>query len=99
RLLPDPQSYQENVSENIVGANVYGTSHTVNRLQIVLHPDNETWHIGLEAYGEVASDTAASKGPATFYNPGFARYHARKLLLVDRRGIRVWRAETDANSE
>lgn len=99
RLLPDPQSYQENVSGSIAGANVSGTSHTVNRLQVVLHPDNETWHIGLEAHGEVASDTAASKGPATFYNQGFSRYYARKLLMVDRRGVRVWRAETNANSE
>ncbi len=99
RLLPDPQSYQQNVSGSIAGANVSGTSHTVNRLQVVLQPDSETWHIGLEAHGEVASDTAASKGPATFYNQGFARYHARKWLMVDRRGIRVWRAETDANSE
>jgi hypothetical protein len=99
RLLPDPQSYEQDVNGNIAGANVYGTSRTVNRLKVVLHPDGETWRIGLEAHGEVNSDTAASKGPATFYNQGFARYYARKLLMVDRRGIRVWRAETDANSQ
>lgn len=99
RLLPDPQAYQQSINNTIAGADVYGTSETVNRLQVVLHPDSENWRIGLEAIGEVASDTAASKGPATFYNQGYSRYHARKLLMIDRRGIRVWRAEADANSE
>lgn len=99
RLLPDPQAFQESVSNNIAGADVQGTSHTVNRLHVVLHPDPDTWQIGLEAHGEVSSDTAASKGPATFYNQGWGRYHARKLMMIDRRGIRVWRAETDADSE
>ena len=99
RLLPDPQAYQQNISNTIAGADVSGTSETVNRLQVVLHPDSETWRIGLEAHGEVASDTSASKGPATFYNQGYSRYHARKLLMIDRRGIRVWRAEVDADSE
>jgi hypothetical protein len=49
--------------------------------------------------GHVESDTSASKGPATFYNHGVARYHARKLLLVDRRGVRIWRAEAVADSQ
>lgn len=99
RCLPDPQAYQQDVNQNIAGANVHGTSETVNQLYVVLHPDSEMWRIGLEAHGEVASDTAASKGPATFYNKGIARYHARKLLMIDRLGVRVWRAETDVNSE
>lgn len=99
RMLPDPQQIQEDIADNISGADVYGTSRTLNQLQVVLVPDGNSWRIGLEAHGEVESDTAASKGPATFYNQGLARYHARKLLLIDRRGIRVWRAEAVANSE
>ena len=99
RMLPAPQQIQENIVDSISGADVYGTANTLNQLQVVLVPDGNNWRIGLEAHGEVASDTAASKGPATFYNQGLARYHARKLLLIDRRGIRVWRAEAVADSE
>lgn len=99
RLLPDPQQFNENIAENISGANVYGTSRTLNKLRVVLVPDGNNLRLGLEAHGEVNSDTSASKGPATFYNQGFARYYARKLLLIDRRGIRVWRAEAVADSE
>ncbi|MGE3779047.1 MAG: hypothetical protein AB7F89_17815, partial [Pirellulaceae bacterium] len=99
RLLPDPQQIEESVADNILGADVIGTSRAINSLRVVLVPDGNNWRIGLEAHGEVESDTAASKGPATFYNQGLARYYARKLLLVDRRGIRVWRAEAVADSE
>jgi hypothetical protein len=98
RLLPEPEQLQEQIADNIQGADVYGTSRVVNQLRVVLVPDGNNWRIGLEAHGHVDSETAASKGPATFYNQGHARFYARKLLLIDRRGIRVWRAEAVADA-
>ena len=98
RLIPQEQAQLEPVRDNILGADVEGQSHTRTRLRMVLLPDRGRWQIGLEAEGQVASDTASSKGPATFYQQGNAFFHARKRVTVDRRGIRLFNAEANANS-
>ena len=99
RLLPQPKAVTEEVDEYILGAYVNGTSETSSKLKVVLEPDERLWRMRLEAEGSVASHTAASKGPATFYNDGYSEFQARKTLLVDDQGVKVEMAEAEAASE
>lgn len=54
--------------------------------------------MGLQAQGNVDSHTETKRGPAVFHNAGRARYLARKLLLMDHRGVRTEEAEAAAIS-
>jgi hypothetical protein len=101
-LLPQNQATTlEPVHDEILGARVFGRSETSARLRVVLLPDMRRLRLGLEAIGEVDSSTTATKGPATFQQQGRAYIHARKMLSIERGGMRVWRAqaEVDSNSE
>jgi hypothetical protein len=100
-LLPKQAATEEQIDDEILGARVFGRSQTSSRLRVVLLPDMRRLRLGLEAMGEVDSDAAATKGPATLYTQGVSRFHARKMLQVDRQGLRVWRskAEVDTHSE
>jgi hypothetical protein len=99
RLLPRAQSQFEPVQDMILGARVEGQSLTNTKLRLVLLPDEHRWNVGLEALGEVASNTASSKGPATFYQDGWSRFRARKRLTVDRRGIRLFSSQAAADAQ
>lgn len=98
KMIPQQQPQLEAVQDSILGAIVEGQSHTNTKLKVVLVPDPNRWNIGLEALGEVATDTASSKGPATFYQNGWSMFRARKRLTVDRRGIRMFNSEAEANA-
>lgn len=99
RLLPPVAPSDDDIDEVIFGARVYGHSRTHTQLEAKLVPDRARWRIGLEARGEVESETAASSGPATFYNAALSQYLARKLILANRNGVVVWGAEAEADSE
>lgn len=99
RLLPKEMRTAEPVQETIQGAKVEGQSETSTKLRLVLLPDRFRWAFGLEAKGEVASSTASTSGPATFYQDGNANYRARKQLFVDRKSIRVHQAEAEAAAQ
>lgn len=99
RLLPAPQPIDEDVNDMILGARVFGHSRAMAQLRVVLVPDRWRWRLGLEAQGEVASETESRKGPARFFNRGRADYRAHKLLLVDRSGAHLQDATADAESE
>jgi hypothetical protein len=98
RFLPQSTQQLEAVEDVIQGAWVSGQSNTNTKLRVALVPDRQRWNIGLEANGQVASDTSSSKGPATFYQNGWSFFRARKRLTVDRRGIRLFNAEAEANA-
>lgn len=98
RLLPKTAYMQEPVRDMIQGAYVQGSSATYTQLRLVLLPDEQSWRLGLEARGSVTSTTASSKGPATFYQDGLSHYHARKMLMVDRRGVRMYSAQAQADA-
>jgi hypothetical protein len=97
-MIPQQTPQLEAVEDNIVGAWVSGQSQTNTKVHITLTPDKAHWNIALEAEGQVASDTASSKGPATFYQRGWSLFRARKRMIVDHRGIRVFSAEADADA-
>lgn len=75
-----------------------GNSEASTRLRLVLLPDRLRWPVGLEANGEVATDTQSTKGPATFYQNGVSHYRVRKMLLVDRRSMHMFNAEARASA-
>ncbi len=99
RLIPQPAVTLEDVEDYIAGADVYGVSENHTRLFLRLLPDRNRIRVGLEAKGVVASETEAYKGAATVYNDGLSQFHARKLVQVDGKGVRVWRSEARAESE
>ena len=98
RMIPAQVPQLEAVDDTILGAWVSGQSQTNTKIHVVLVPDRHRWNVGLEAVGEVASDTTSSKGPATFYQKGWSMFRARKRLTVDRRGVRMFSSEAEANS-
>ena len=98
RLLPHPQTVDENIDDMLMGGRVFGRSRVSTRLSLVLFPDRQQWKMGLEAQGNVDSRTETKRGPAMFHNAGRARYLARKLLLMDHRGLRTEDAEAAAIS-
>ncbi len=99
RLLPAPDVLDAQVDDNILGARIRGMSRTYSQLRVVLIPDRFQWRLDLEANGEVASETTASKGPAKFFSEGISNYFARKNLSVGRGGVRTRGAETNAAME
>ena len=99
RLLPNEQTTDEDVDDYLMGGRILGRSRVSTRLKLVLVPDREQWKMGLEAQGEVDSQTEAKRGPAVFHNAGRAHYLARKLLTLDGRGLRTHDAEAAAISD
>lgn len=99
QALPAEVSFSEELCESIMGACVRGTNEGTARLRAVLIPDERRWRIGLEAQGDVLSDSVASRGPAVFYNTARSKYFARKLLLADQQGIHAVDAEGEATSQ
>ena len=99
RLLPGVQATSEPVVDTIQGARVHGVSETSTKVRLVLLPTRGRWEIGLEAVGDVESSTTSSAGPARFHQWGLSNFRARKRLTVDRRGIRLFQAEAEANSD
>jgi len=97
RLVPAIQPFEDDVNDNVLGAHVLGRSQTSANVFVRLFPDRRRWRIGVEANGTVASETASSRGPVTLYGEADTRFLARKLLVVDRRGVRA--LETDAAAE
>jgi hypothetical protein len=99
RLLPTTYSFEEDHYDNVLGAHVQGTSTGSSRFRVVLIPDESRWRMGLEAIGDVNSETVTTKGPATFYSDAVSRYSAQKLLTIDPYGIHAEEAEAAANSD
>lgn len=99
RLLPPPQQMAEESYDNILDADVYSYSQATTTLKVTLKPDRRQWQMFLEANGQVVSDSESRKGVAAFFNQAFGRFQARKLLVVDRRGVHVGEAEAGASSE
>jgi len=99
RMLPKSAYTHEPVRDTIQGAYVEGSSATHTQLRMVLLPDENCWRLGLEARGSVTSSTASSKGPARFYQDGISYYRARKMVTVDRRGVKMFSAEAQADAQ
>jgi hypothetical protein len=99
RLLPAQQVVSEPVVDRIQNADVEGESQTSTKVRLVLLPTRGRWEFGIEANGDIASSTTSYSGPARFYQNGWSNFRARKRLTVDRRGIRLFQAEAQANAD
>jgi hypothetical protein len=98
RILPTDHTSLDPVDDVIQSARVQGMSRTSSRLRVFLVPSRLQWRLGLEARGDVESQTESRKGPATFYQDAMANFDARKHVTVDKRGVRTDRAEARARS-
>lgn len=99
RLLPRQPTVNEGVNDRLLGGRILGRSRVSTQLRLVLLPDRNRWRLGLEAHGNVDSQTHTNRGLARFHNAARARYLARKLLLIDRHGVRTRNATADATSD
>jgi hypothetical protein len=99
RLLPGTQVTSEPIVDRIQNADVEGHSETSTKVRVVLLPTRSEWQFGIEANGDVASNTTSSAGPARFHQWGWSNFRARKRLTIDRRGIRLFQAEAHANAD
>ncbi|MCY2989234.1 MAG: hypothetical protein NTY19_15375 [Planctomycetota bacterium] len=88
RLLPGPERTSMGVDDVIMGARTVGSSETLTQLQVRLIPSSQSWRFGLEANGNVASETSSRKGPATFYSSGNSVFRAQKEVIVNAHGVR-----------
>lgn len=98
RLLPEPDTVNENINDQLLGGRVFGRSRVTTRLRLVLLPDRKRWRLGLEARGDVNSKTQTKRGPARFHNVGRSQYRVSKLLLIDGRGVHTQDAEGSAQT-
>jgi len=98
RFVPQPTAINMPISDTLIGVPVRGWSTTWTQLYLRLVPDARRVRLGLEATGIVASDTASSSGPATFYNNGTSTFLVRKLYVLGPKGLRDWPAIAEARS-
>ncbi len=101
RMLPPPEPVAEEVEEVVQGAYTTGCSESLTHLSVRLLPSDDCWRIGLVAKGQVAVETEASTGPATFYTHGNSNFEAAKMVVIHRNG---WChgatvAEAESNNE
>jgi hypothetical protein len=89
RLMPRPPVTEQPVYDQILGADVQGTSRARTRLAVRLTPDRGRWNFDLQANGLVDSDTESSRGPVRFYTDGQTSYVATKRVTVGADGVRV----------
>jgi hypothetical protein len=99
RLVPQPAPIEGEVDDVVTGVPVQGWQRTATRMHVRLLPDRTRIRLGLEAHGDVSSETSATSGPATIYNDGQTRYLARKLLVLDGRRLHAWPAVSEADNE
>ncbi len=98
RLLPQPQPAADRVNDTIVGVPTHGVSTTSTKLSVRLFPAEDQLRLGIEASGVVDSQTTSTAGPVTLHSSGASTYFVGKLVVLDRRGLRVGRAMAEADS-
>jgi hypothetical protein len=97
RMIPPQEVRTAPVRSRIVGADVRGRSETETQVHVRLIPDPTVWRIGLEAAGNVNSNTVSETWPARLRNRSTMEYEARKLILINRFGLHAWPAEAQAD--
>ncbi len=98
RFVPQEETVTEPINDVILGARTRGCSESTAQLRVKLLPSDDTWRIGLEAKGQVVSETCSTKGPATFYSFGDASFLAEKQIVVHPYGFYHLSADAAARS-
>ena len=99
RMLPPEQEEAGEINSYVLGVPVWGDSYTKTRLYSRLIPDPNRIRIGMEAWGNVFSDTVATSGRVYLYNEGETAFLVRKLILVDHDGVKAKPTIAEAVSE
>lgn len=100
RMLPPQTEPQfQPVRDRILGTPVRGNSFTDTSLRIRLIPDPSFVRFGLEAHGNVASNTVANGGVAQLYSRANTHFLARKLVVVTHDGMKHWPAVANADND
>ncbi len=99
RLIPGETQSIQPVEDKVFGAMVEGTSETTSRLNIKLLDDDGRWLIGLDAQGDIKSNTTSTKGAAVFENEASASFQASKKLMISPSGIEFGETVADVQSE
>ena len=89
RGLPDVVDQAESIDNRLMGAHIEGDAITRSGLRLVLVPDDQHWHIGVEVDGVVQAKTQTQRGPATFHNEGESRFQVKKQFLIGPRMIQA----------
>ncbi len=98
-MIPPRDVQVEAVNDRVLGVPVNGQSKTSSDVRIRLIPDSQRIRIAMEVTGNIEASTAASAGPATFYNDSESRYVARKIMEIDGSGILLKTSEVDVANE
>jgi len=99
RLIPERNWEYAPVNDRVLGRPVRGTSLMASEVAVRMLPDPHRVRMALEVTGEIAAQTTADAGPATFVNDSQSYYVARKPLEIDMKGIALWPAEVDVRNE
>jgi hypothetical protein len=98
RLVSQERFTVTPVRDNILGADVRGHSQSATRLTVRPVPDENQIRLDLEAHGNVASDTEATSGPATFYSENHSTFLVRKRIELSKEGLKTFPAQANANA-
>jgi hypothetical protein len=99
RFMPQNVTQRERIRDIVAGTPVVGRGKTRTNLFVRLSPHASRWQMGIEAVGEVDTDTRSTVGPATFYNQGRSSYRIRKPVVVDAAGVRTRPAAGSADTQ
>jgi hypothetical protein len=86
------------VRDVILGADIFGTGHTVGQVTGELLPADDRAELLMVLRGTARSRTVGYKGPARVYNTGTTQLVGRKRILLDRHGFRAVPAVSDATT-
>ena len=99
RVVPAVRELKTPVRENILGAQVNGQSRSRARIFVRLLPDRSRLRFMFETRGEMAAQTAATKGPVTLWNRNKSHFQVRKVVVMDQFGARFGRSQAVASGK
>lgn len=98
RFLPETEMEVRPIRRKILGADTQGDSTVRTQLGLEFLPDPNGWNIGIGVIGDLYSNTASSKGPATFHNTSTAQISSTRYIRLDPLGYHVSADPTNVNS-
>ncbi|MCA9130971.1 MAG: hypothetical protein KDB22_27995 [Planctomycetales bacterium] len=99
RFLPEEEIEVRPVRRRILEADTKGDSAIHTALDIKFLPDPQGWHIDVGIVGDMYTNTASFKGPATFHNSSTAQITSHRYIRLDPHGYQVSSEPTMVNSQ
>lgn len=99
RFLPSGEMEVRPVRRRILDADTKGSSAIHTELDVRFLPDATGWNIDVGVVGDMLTNTASSKGPATFHNRSTAQISSHRYIRLDEHGYRVSSEPTNVSSQ